>query len=258
MGILDGKLALVTGAGTGIGQGIAVELAREGADVAVHFMHSAEGANQTVDEIQKLGRKALLIRADLARYSEAVRVVDVAAVGLGGLDILINNSGITRSIPFLEMTEEAYDEVLDVNLKAQFFCAQTATRHMVSRGGGAILNLTSVHGICHAPTYTAYASSKGGIIAFTQCLALDLAPMRIRVNAIGPGMVEVPRYFETMSDYSRETSNNRVPWGRVGLPDDVGRVAAFLVSDKSDWVTGQVLYVDGGTSVRLDLTPFKG
>jgi glucose 1-dehydrogenase/3-oxoacyl-[acyl-carrier protein] reductase len=183
-------------------------------------------------------------------------VVEEAAAGLGGLDILVNNSGITRATPILELTEETYDEILNINLRGQVFCAQAAVPHMQRRGGGSILNLTSVHGIRHGARFTIYGASKGGIIAFTQALSLELAPMRIRVNSIGPGLIEVPRYFRTMPNYSREQSNKRVPWGRVGLPEDVARVAAFLVSEKADFVTGQVWYVDGGTVNRLDLTPF--
>lgn len=253
MGILQGKLALVTGAGTGIGQGIAVELAREGADVAIHYMHSAAGARTTAAAVEALGRRAILVPGDLAEVAEARRVVDAAAEGLGGLDVLVNNSGVTRTVPFLETTEETYAEVLNVNLRSHFFCAQQAVRYLLRRGGGSILNLTSVHGTASGPGMSAYAASKGGIIALTKQLAIELAPLHIRVNAIGPGLIEVPRYFETMPGYTRESGNTKVPWGRVGLPEDVGRVAAFLVSDGADFVTGQVLFVDGGSLARLPI-----
>lgn len=248
---LEGKLALVTGAGTGIGQGIAVELARQGADVAIHYAHSAEGAQVTARAVEETGRRAVLIHGDLGIVAEARRVVDEAVAELGGLDILVNNAGVTRSVPFLETTEETYDEVLDLNLKGHYFCTQQAIRTMVERGGGSVLNITSVHGAAGAPRHSAYAASKGGIIALTRQLAVELAPLHVRVNAIGPGLIEVPRYFETMPGYSRETGAAMVPWGRVGLPDDVGRAAVFLVSDAADFITGQVLFVDGGATARM-------
>jgi glucose 1-dehydrogenase/3-oxoacyl-[acyl-carrier protein] reductase len=252
MGALSGRLALVTGAGMGIGQGIARELATQGAAVAVHYSHSEAGARETVDSIQRDGGTALAIRGDLRSVDACRQIVDRAAEVLGGLDILVNNSGVTRALDFLDTTQDVYDEVFDINIRGMFFCAQQGVRHMLRQGKGAILNLTSVHGGGGFPRHAAYAATKGAIIAFTRELAIELAPKRIRVNAIGPGLIEVPRYFD-IPNYTTEFGNSLVPWGRVGTPADIGSVAAFLVSDAADFITGQTLYVDGGTNARMGL-----
>jgi NAD(P)-dependent dehydrogenase (short-subunit alcohol dehydrogenase family) len=252
MGALSGRLALVTGAGMGIGQGIARELAQQGAAVAVHYSHSEAGARETVDAIQRDGGKAIAIRGDLRSIDACRIVVDTAAESLGGLDVLVNNSGVTRAVDFLETSPEIYDEVFELNIRGHFFCAQTAVRHMLERGRGAILNITSVHGGGGFPRHAAYAATKGAIIAFTRELAIELAPKHIRVNAIGPGVIEVPRYFD-IPNYTTEFGNSLVPWGRVGTPADIGSAAAFLVSDAADFITGQTLYVDGGTNARMAL-----
>jgi glucose 1-dehydrogenase len=250
MGALDGRAALVTGAGMGIGRGIALELARQGASVAVHYANSGQGARETAAEIEGLGRKSVVLQGDLGQVSECRRVVDEAAQALGKLDTLVNNSGVTRKLDFLDTTEELYDGLLNLNMRGYFFCAQQAARHMLEQGGGAILNITSVHGWGGIPGHTAYATTKGAINAFTRQLSIELAPRHIRVNAIGPGLIEVPRYFDD-PEYTTEGGAQRVPWGRVGHPADIGTVAAFLVSDAADFVTGQVVYVDGGTTARL-------
>ncbi|CAN5814226.1 glucose 1-dehydrogenase [soil metagenome] len=250
MGELAGRKALVTGAGIGIGQGIARELARQGADVVLHFAASKIGADDVVAEILQAGGKATAVGGDLRLPTECARVVDQAAQWLRGLDILINNAGVTRAQPFEETTEALYNEMFDLNMKGYFFCAQRAIEYMGE--GSSIVNITSVHGRGGFPNHAAYAGTKGAVIAFTRSLAIELAPRRIRVNAIGPGVVEVPRYAD-MPGYTTEHGNSVVPLGRVGSPADIAAAATFLASSAAGWITGDTLMVDGGTTARMGL-----
>lgn len=247
---LAGRAALVTGAGLGIGQGIAIELARQGAQVAVHYAGSAAGAEATLAEIRALGGTGYTIQGDLRQVSECQRVVDAAVDGLGGLDILINNAGVTRAQSIEDTTEALFDEMFEINIKSYFFCAQRAIPALERSGHGAIVNISSVHGRRGLPNHVAYAATKGAITGFTQTLAMELAGRGIRVNAIGPGVIEVPRYFDR-EGYTREGMGARIPLGRVGLPPDIATVAAFLASDGAGYLTGQVIYVDGGTTTRM-------
>jgi glucose 1-dehydrogenase/3-oxoacyl-[acyl-carrier protein] reductase len=248
---LRGKLALVTGAGAGIGRGIARELARQGAAVAIHYATSAEGAHELCAEVRADGGRAHAFGGDLTTVTECRRVVDEAAAALGGLDVLVNNSGITKTRDPQRLSEAEFDELFGVNVRAAYFCAQQALPHL-ERRGGVIVNVSSIHGGAGFPGHAAYAATKGALNAYTRALAIDLAPKRIRVNAVAPGLIEVPRYHD-LPGYSRERTGRRVPWGRVGDPADVAGVVAFLVSDAADYVTGQLLYVDGGINARMGL-----
>ena len=260
------KLVLVTGGGAGIGQGIAMALGQLGADVALHYRGSAEGAAEAVASIREQGRRAIAIQGNLEIVEECRRVVDEAAAFLGGLDGLVNNAGITTTIDFLDVTEEQFDRSYNLNIRGQFFCSQQAVRHMVERGqalqrrdpglrwaGGSIVNISSVHAALGSPGHSVYAGTKGAINAFTRELAIELLPLHIRANVLAPGTIEVPSYWRKSPGYTREAGNKFVPWGRVGLPEDVGYLAAYLISDGSEFMTGSVLYFDGGLTAKMAL-----
>ena len=244
---LSGKVALVTGAGTGIGVGIAESLAACGADVALVYHASAKGAEETAAKLRASGRRAITIGADLQKVADIDRIVDATVKEFGRIDILINNSGITDPHPPLELTEAQWDQTLDVNLKGMFFCSQRAARVMVEQKiNGAIVNLSSVHSARSFMNHTHYAATKAAINHMTRSLAKHFAAYGIRVNAIAPGAVEVERYFRTMPDYNRDEWASRIPLGRIGFPSDIGPTAAFLCSEHTSWLTGQVIFIDGG------------
>ncbi len=258
-----GKLILLTAAGTGIGQGIALEAARQGADVALSYSHSSKGAQETVETIQAMGRRAIAVQADLSKVPDCLRLVDEAVEFLGGLDGLVNNAGVTLTLDFLDVTEKDFNDIYFLNIRGQFFTAQRAVPYMTKRGeqlqqrtgnwaGGSIINVSSVHGFVGCPGHSVYAGTKGAINAFSRELAVELCPSHIRVNVLAPGSIEVQSYFSN-GDYNREFGNSLVPWGRIGLPQDCGYVASFMLSDAAEFLTGQVLYFDGGLTAKMAL-----
>ena len=250
---LQGKLALVTGAGTGIGREVALELARQGAQVVLHYANSHAGAVSAVEEVTQAGGRALAVQADLGVAEECFRLVDTAADFLGGLDILVNNAGITEVWDFATVTPAQFDMLYHVNVRGQFFCAQRAVAHMLRRGKGAIVNMTSVHGFAGMPGHAVYAGTKGAIIAWTRELGIELAPKQIRVNAVAPGWVEVPSHYMRYADYDVQQGGKEIPIGRVGAPLDIAKACAFLASDDAAFIVGVTLLVDGGSVALMSL-----
>jgi glucose 1-dehydrogenase len=252
-GKLQGKKALVTGSGTGIGREVALEFARQGAHVAVHYSGSRAGAESAAEEIIGMGRRCTVLQGDLSEVEACFLVVDSAATFLDGLDILVNNAGLTETQPFMEISPAQFDRLYHINIRGQFFCAQRAAHYMVERSGGAIVNMTSVHGLASLPGYSVYAGTKGAIIAWTRELAIELAPLKIRVNAVAPGWIDVPSDHTKFPDIDLEAGGKQIPWQRVGHPLDVARACAYLASDEADYVVGSVLVIDGGTAAMLAL-----
>ncbi len=245
---LEGKRALVTGGDQGIGRGIALRLAEEGADVAINYRQNRSGAEETSGAIQKLGRRAAIVQADVGKAAEAQRVVTDAIAGLGGLDILVNNAGIEKNADFSEITEADYRAVIDVNMSAPFFSSQVFVRHCREAGrGGRIINVSSVHEELPFPHFTPYCMSKGGLKMMMRNLAIELAPLGITVNNIAPGAIETPINRKLLNDATlKEALLHNIPLHRMGTPEDVAGVAAFLASADADYVTGATIVVDGG------------
>ncbi|MCX7027188.1 MAG: SDR family oxidoreductase, partial [Spirochaetes bacterium] len=226
----------------------------KGADVVFHYSRSKNGAEESCTEARKSGANTLSIQGDLSLPAECARVVDEAAAFLGGIDILVNNAGISKNAAFLDVSQTEYDAIFDLNMRGQFFCAQSAARYMKNAGGGSIVNISSVHAFGGVAMNSIYAGTKGAIVAFTRALAIELIPFGIRVNCVAPGHIEVERHFR-MEGYSTESGSRSVPLGRVGTPRDIAAVVAFLVSGEAEFIVGQTLYVDGGLTAKLALSP---
>lgn len=244
-------VAVVTGGASGIGLAVARRFATEGYAVA---LSSEQPVDDAVAEVGALGVEAIGVEADFRDASTAARVVERAVDAFGRIDVLVNNAGLTLTNPINDLTPDDFDDVISINLKAPWIAVRAAAPHMAAAGGGSVVNVSSIHARHALPGNSIYGASKGGLEAMTRQLAIELAPQRIRVNAVAPGVVEVERYYE-MPGYSREVGNRMVPWWRVGLADDVASVVAFLAGPGAGYVTGQVLGVDGGTAVLLDLDP---
>ena len=245
---LSGKTALVTGSSQGIGRGIAVRFAQEGADVVINYNRSPAGAQEALAEVEAAGRQGLVIQADLSKTAEVQRLVASAVEHFGALDILVNNAGVESHAPFWEVTEEDYDRVLNVNLKGVFFATQAMVKHArQTQRPAKIINISSVHEELPFPNFAAYCASKGGLKMLTRNLAVELGQFGITINSIAPGAIETPINTALLNDPDKLGALlGQIPLARLGQPQDVAGVAVFLASDDANYVTGSTYYVDGG------------
>lgn len=243
---LEGKVALVTGAQQGIGRAIAVALARDGADVGVNFLDDAAAAEKVAGEIRGLGRRAVIVQGDVSQTASVQEMVKTVVDALGPPDVLVNNAGVFPRASFLELPEREWDHVLGINLKGSFLCAQAVARALVAAGRpGAIVNISS-SAVRGDPRGVHYSSSKAGVVGLTRAMALALAPHGIRVNAIAPGLTDTaqPRYGNTEEQIAERA--REIPLGRIAQPEEIAKVAVFLASAESGWVTGELIHVNGG------------
>ena len=245
---LENRIALVTGAGRGIGRAIALELSRRGASVVLNYNKSAEAAESLSAEIQAVGGKSAIFQADVSNFKQAQDLVKFAIDTFGDLHILVNNAGITRDMLIMMMSEEDWDAVINTNLKSTFNCSKAAVKHMMRKRYGRIINIASVAGQMGNPGQTNYSSSKAGQIGFTKSLAREIASRNITVNAIAPGFVDT-EILDAMSPETLEAMLKMVPLGRKGKPEEIAFATAFLASDQAAYITGQVLGVDGGMAM---------
>lgn len=248
MGQLSGKVALVTGAGSGIGRGVALAFAGEGADLVVNDVRTDRGPDEVIEQIRQVGRRALLIRADVSDRRAVNAMVQTAVSELGRIDILVNNAGVNIYRPFLEISQEIWDVTVGVDQTGVFNCSQEVARHMVERRqGGKIIIVASVSAEAAYETQTHYCAAKAAVVKLGEGMAYELGPHAISVNMIGPGWVETPLTEDYLSDPElRRAVEATIPLGRVGRVDDIARAALFLASSQSDYLSGAYLRVDGG------------
>ena len=241
---LAGRVALVTGAAQGIGKAISLLLAKQGADIVVSDVN-LEKATETAKEIETMGRKAMAVRVDVSKLEDVDQMVDAILKQLGKIDILVNNAGITRDKLILRMSEEDWDAVLNVNLKGTFNCTRAVVRHMAKQRYGKIVSIASVTGEMGNAGQVNYAASKAGVIGLTKTIAREFAQRGINVNAVAPGYIQTPM-TDVLPEKVKEELKRLIPMDRLGQPGDVAEAVLFLVSERSSYITGQVLNVNGG------------
>src|SRR5690606_11916768 len=243
--MINGKVALVTGASRGIGRTIALELAKAGAKVAVNYSGSEQKANEVVDEIKALGQEAIAIQANVSDADSVQNMVKEVISTFGNLDILVNNAGITRDNLLMRMKEDEWDDVININLKGVFLCTKAVTRQMMKQRSGKIINIASIVGVSGNPGQANYVAAKAGVIGLTKTAAKELASRNITVNAVAPGFITTDMTEQLPEDVKNEMLK-LIPLARFGETTDISGVVLFLASDNSNYMTGQTLHVDGG------------
>ncbi|MBV8884111.1 MAG: glucose 1-dehydrogenase [Chroococcidiopsidaceae cyanobacterium CP_BM_RX_35] len=245
---LEGKVALVTGSSQGIGQAIAIRLASEGANIIIDYRSHTEGAEETRAKVEAAGRKGLIVKADLGIVNDVRQMITEGVQHFGQIDILVNNAGIEKNASFWDVTEADYDAVLNVNLKGVFFATQAMVKHLMdTKRTGKIINISSVHEELPFPHFTSYCVSKGGVKMMMRNLAVELGPLGITINNVAPGAIETPINTKLLNDPEKLGAlKKNIPLGRLGQPEDVAGMVAFLASSDADYVTGTTFFVDGG------------
>ncbi|WP_288191037.1 3-oxoacyl-[acyl-carrier-protein] reductase [uncultured Veillonella sp.] len=242
---LAGKVALITGASRGIGQAVALEMARAGADIAVNYSGSEAAAQATVDQVKALGRKAIMVKANVADADEVAAMVEAVQAEFGHIDILVNNAGITRDTLLMRMKDSDWDDVININLKGVYLVTKAVSKLMMKQRSGRIINMSSVVGVTGNAGQANYSASKAGVIGFTKTCAKELASRGILVNAIAPGFIHTDM-TDVLPDKVKEATLAAIPLHRMAEPKEVASVAVFLASEYASYITGQVLNVDGG------------
>jgi 3-oxoacyl-[acyl-carrier protein] reductase len=242
---LKGKTAVVTGGSRGIGKSIALELASKGANVVVNYTKNIESAEAVVGEIKAMGVSGMAIKADVSNNAEVENLVNEVLNTFGSIDILVNNAGITRDNLIIRMTEKDFDDVINTNLKGAFICTKAVSKVMIKQKAGKIINISSVVGIIGNAGQSNYAAAKAGLIGFTKSMAKELAKRGINVNAVAPGFIETDMTSKLPEKVKEEFINN-IPLTRIGKPQDIAKTVLFLASEYSDYITGQVINIDGG------------
>ena len=243
--LLDGKVAVVTGAFRGSGRAIALKLAAEGAKVAINYAGNTAKAEEVKAEIEKNGGEAILVQADVADAAAVEAMVNTTVEAFGQIDILVNNAGITRDGLLMRMKDEDFDAVINTNLKGVFYCTKLVSKLMMKKRSGRIINMASVVGLMGNAGQTNYAAAKAGVIGFSKSAAKELAARGITVNMVAPGFIDTDM-TAAMTDKAKEMTLTGIPLNRMGTPEDVANAVAFLVSDNASYITGQVINVDGG------------